>query len=76
MRFLPIALTVWLFTTAVGFADSGESSLPTFGFYVAGETGADVLDTVIPELARMGFAESLPREMSTEHLPMAVVSAL
>jgi hypothetical protein len=71
MRLLPIALTVFLFAPTVGFADSGESSLPTLGFYIIGETGADVLDTVIPELARMGFAESLPREMSTEHLPMA-----
>ncbi len=72
MRLLPIALTVWSFASTASFADSGESSLPTFGFYVAGETGTDVLDTVIPELARMGFAESLPREMSSEHLPMAV----
>lgn len=71
MRLLPIALTVWLFATTVGFADSEESSVPTLGFYITGETGADVLDTIIPELARVGFTESLPREASTEHLPLA-----
>ena len=72
MRVWPIALTMWLFATSAGFADSGETSMPALGFYITGETGADVLDTIIPELARVGFAESLPREMSTEHLPIAV----
>jgi hypothetical protein len=71
MRLLPVALTVGLFATAVGFADSGESSMPTLGFYITGETGADVLDTIIPELARVGFAESLSQQLSTEHLPIA-----
>jgi hypothetical protein len=45
--------------------------MPTLGFYITGETGADVLETIIPELARVGFAESLPREASTEQLPLA-----
>lgn len=70
MRLLPIALPV-LFATTVGFADSEEPSMPALGFYITGETGADVVDTVIPELARVGFTESLPREASTEHLPLA-----
>jgi hypothetical protein len=71
MRLLPVALTVWLFAATVGFADSRESSMPTLGFYVTGETGVDVLDTIIPELARVGFAESPTRGISTERLPIA-----
>lgn len=69
MRLLPIALTVWLLATS--FADSRESSMPALGFCITGETGADVLDTIIPELARIGFTEFLPREASTEYLPLA-----
>ena len=69
MRLLPIALGVWLFAASI--ADSTESSMPALGFYITGETGADVLDTIIPELARVGFTELLPREASREHLPLA-----
>jgi hypothetical protein len=70
MRLLPIALIVWLFATSL--ADSKEPSMPALGFYITGETGADVFDTIIPELARVGFTEFLPREASTEHLPVAM----
>lgn len=76
MRLLPIAVTLWLFATTVGFADSNETSMPALGFYITGETGADVLDTIIPELARVGFTELLPREASTEHLPLATFRRL
>ena len=69
MRLLPIALAVWLLAASI--ADSKESSMPALGFYITGETGADVLDMIIPELARVGFSE-LPREASREHLPLAV----
>jgi hypothetical protein len=71
MRLLTIALTTWLLGMTIGFADSEELSMPALGFYIAGQTGADVLETIIPELARVGFTESLPREASTEHGPLA-----
>jgi hypothetical protein len=76
MRLLPIALIVWLCATTAGVADSNETSMPALGFYVTGETGTDVLDTVIPELARVGFTELLPREASEEHLPLATFRRL
>jgi hypothetical protein len=71
MRLLPTALMVLWLLNDQSFANSPESSMPTLGFYITGETGADVLETIIPELARVGFAESLPREASTEQLPLA-----
>jgi hypothetical protein len=71
MRLLPIALAVFLFVAAIGFADSKGPSMPALGFYITGESGADVLDTITPELARVGFTELLPREASTERLPLA-----
>lgn len=55
VRLLLIALTVWLFTTTAGFADSEDTLMAALGFYITGETGADVLDSIIPELARVGF---------------------
>ena len=76
MRLLPITLTAWLLATTIAFADSNDTSMPALGFYITGETGADVLDTIIPELARVGFTEHLPREASTEHLPVATFRRL
>jgi hypothetical protein len=71
MRILPTVLGVWLLVASVGFADTAGSPMPALGFYITGETGADVLDTIIPELARVGFAEAMPRDMSTGHHPAA-----
>jgi hypothetical protein len=76
MRLLPIALIIWVLTSTVGFADSNETFMPALGFHIAGESGADILETIIPELARLGFSESLPRELSTEHLPVATFRRL
>jgi hypothetical protein len=71
MRLWPMLFILWLPAITESIAGSTQPSMPTLGFYITGETGADLLDTIIPELARVGFAESLPREVSTEHLPLA-----
>jgi hypothetical protein len=61
----------WLLTSTCCFAGSEGTQPVTLGFYITGETGIDVLDTIIPELARLGFAEAIPRDMSVEPFPVA-----
>jgi hypothetical protein len=72
MRLLPKVLVVGLLVSTVCFADPGGAPVPTLGFLISGETGLDVLETIIPELARLNFAEATPRrDTSAEHLPVA-----
>ncbi len=61
-----------LLASTVCFADSGGAPVPTLGFWISGETGMDVLETIIPELAHLNFAEAIPRDTSSEHLPVAI----
>ena len=72
MRHLPNLLAMGLFASTVCFADAGDAQVPTLGFWISGETGVDVLETIIPELARLNFAEVTPRDESAEHLPIAI----
>jgi hypothetical protein len=71
MRLLPKILVLGLLASTMCFADSGGAPDPTLGFWISGETGVDVLATIIPELARLNFAEAIPRYTSAEHLPIA-----
>ena len=71
MRLSRQLLVMALLASTVCFADSGGAPVPTLGFLVSGETGVGILETIIPELARLNFAEALPRDMSAEHLPVA-----
>jgi hypothetical protein len=65
-------LLVTIFASASCLADSPERRLPTFGLYVGGERGSDVLGIIIPELSQLNFSEALPRTTSGEHLPVAI----
>jgi hypothetical protein len=69
-RLLRKFLVVGLLASPVCFADTGGAPVPTLGFFISGETGLDVLETIIPELARLNFAEATPRDTSAEHLPV------
>jgi hypothetical protein len=71
MRLIPRILVGWLLASTCCFADAEGTQPVTLGFYITGQTGNDVLDTIIPELARLSFAEAIPRETSSEHLPVA-----
>jgi hypothetical protein len=71
MRLLSRILALGLLASTMCFADSGGASVPTLGFWISGETGVEVLATIIPELARLNFAETIPRDTSAEHLPVA-----
>ena len=71
MNLLPRIIMVWLLTSSCGLANSEGTQPLTLGFYITGETGIDVLDTIIPELARLEFAEAIPRDISVEKFPVA-----
>jgi hypothetical protein len=71
MKRLPGIIVAWFVASTCCFADSESKQPITLGIYITGQTGADVLETIIPELARLSFAEAIPREMSSEHLPVA-----
>jgi hypothetical protein len=73
MRLIPTILVMALLALTYRFADSEGASVPTLGFWIAGETGVDVLETIAPELARLNFGEEIPRETSTEHLPVVTL---
>ena len=71
MRLLQKIIVAWLLTSSCCFANSEGTQPVTLGFYITGETGIDVLDTIIPELARLSFAEAIPRDISVEQFPVA-----
>jgi len=71
MRLLRKVLVMGLLASTVCFADPGGAPVPTLGFLISGDTGLDVLETIIPELARLNFAEAALRDTSAEHLPVA-----
>ena len=65
-----VVLIATLATTGC-LANPAATRLPTLGRYVVGESGADVLATLIPGLSRLQFTRVLPGATSTEHLPVA-----
>ncbi len=69
---LELCVLLSCFLISIGcFADSIVNPTPTLGFYIPGETGNYVLDTIIPELARLKLSEATPRDMSIEHFPVS-----
>jgi hypothetical protein len=71
MRLSQKIIAAWLLTSICCFANSEGTQPVTLGFYITGETGIDVLDTIIPELARLSFAEAIPRDISVQQFPVA-----
>ena len=71
MRLLRKSLVKGLLASTICFANPGGAPVPTLGFLISGVTGLDVLETIIPELARLHFAGATPRDTSAEHLPVA-----
>jgi len=71
LKRLPVVWACGLLFATFCLAGSEKSPVPTLGFYIAGESGTDVLDTLIPELARLRFAEVSNRYISAEHFPVA-----
>jgi hypothetical protein len=68
-RFLLIALL----TLTASVVASADDRLPTFGLYIVNSSHTDVLADIMPTLSRIGFAETVPRELTGEHLPVATL---
>jgi hypothetical protein len=64
-RVVLIALVAATFAPAAGYTNPPALTL---GIYIHGPSGVDVLDTLRPELARLGFAQVAVDETS-QHLP-------
>jgi len=50
-----------------------DERLPTFGLYVIGKARTDLLADLLPTLSRLGYAEIAARELTGEHLPVAIL---
>jgi hypothetical protein len=69
LRVLLSALLVVTFAPVAGYANPPALTL---GIYIHGPSGVDVLDTLRPELARLGFAQVAVDETS-QHLPAVLL---
>jgi len=68
-RGLLSALLVVMFAPVVGYTSPPALTL---GIYIHGPNGVDVLDTLRPELARLGFSQVAVDETS-QHLPAVLL---
>lgn len=69
---LRVSLSALLFVTFAPVAGYTNPPALTLGIYIHGPSGVDVLDTLRPELARLGFVQ-LAVDKTSQHLPAVLL---